>query len=95
MKALQATAAGKVELAHKHLEGRKRMNSVEVATSQSGIELTSAAEIHCQAFLLLSAIEMAKKSVKISRKLKEIICDVLELYAVDIAIRSLGSLLQV
>lgn len=96
LKALQATAAGKVSLAFEHLEEKKKLNSVEVATSQTGIELTAAAEIHCQAFLLFSAIEMAKSSAKLhSMKLKELIADILELYAVDVAVRSLGSILQV
>lgn len=96
LKALQATAAGKVSLAFEHLEEKKKLNSVEVATSQTGIELTAAAEIHCQAFLLLSAIEMARSSAKLhSMKLKGLIVDILELYAVDVAVRSLGSILQV
>lgn len=97
LEALQATAAAKVALAYKHLEARKKINSVEIATSQTSIELSAAAEIHCQAFLLLSAIEMAKSYAKLHKasKLNELIDNVLELYAVDVAARSLGNLLQV
>lgn len=96
LRALQKTSAGKIELASRHLEERKNFWSIEEATNQSGIELAKAAEIHCQVFLLQSAITSINNSIKaISPALAFVLRDVLELYAVDLAIRSLGAILQV
>jgi acyl-CoA oxidase len=93
--ALQATAAGKVALAYKHLEARKKFFSPEEAANQTGIELAKAAEIHCQVFLLQSAVETINKSISnVSPALAVVFRDVLELYAVDLAIKSLGNFLQ-
>jgi acyl-CoA oxidase len=95
LRALQATAAGKVALAYKHLEERKKFCSPEEAANQTGIELTKAAEIHCQVFLLQSAVETIEKvTKKVSPSFIYVLRDVLELYAVDLAMRSLGDLLQ-
>lgn len=96
LRGLQTAAAGKIALAYKHLEERKRFCSAEQATNETSIELASAAEVHCQAFLLQSAIEMLVSSAKeTSPSFTVVLRDILELYAVDLAIRSLGSLLQV
>ncbi|CRK95525.1 CLUMA_CG008994, isoform A [Clunio marinus] len=95
LRALQSTAAHKIALAHKHLEARKKFCSAEEAANQTGIELSAAAEVHCQAFLLHSAIEVLENAAKHSSPaLAVVFRDVLELYAVDLAIRSLGHLLQ-
>mgnify|MGYP002655308705 CR=1 FL=1 len=96
LRALQATAAGKIGLAFKHVEERKKTLTAEEATNQTGIELTKAAEIHCQVFLLQSAIQMVESSSRnVSPALAEVFRDVLELYAVDLVMRMLGSLLEV
>lgn len=96
LRALQSAAAGKISLAFKHLEERKKSYGPEEAANQSSIELASAAEVHCQAFLLHSAIEILEGSTKtVSPALAVIFRDILELYAVDLAINSLGNLLQV
>ena len=96
LRAFHSTAAGKIGLAYKHLEERKKFCSAEEAANQTSIELAKAAEVHCQGFLLQSAIEMLEGSTKdVSPSLVVVLRDVLELYAVDLAIRSLGSLLQV
>lgn len=95
LRALQSTAAGKVALAYKHLEDRKRSLSHEEAFNQTGVELTQAAQLHCQVFLLQSAWNSVSSSVKtVSPALGYVLRDILELYAVDLALRSLGSLLQ-
>lgn len=94
LRALQSAAAGRVALAFKRLQKMKKFHSVEEATNQTSIELASAAEVHCQMFFLQSAIEMLD-SIKVSPTLAGVLRDVVELYAVDLAIRSLGSLLQV
>lgn len=96
LRALQSTAAGKIAMAFKHLEERKKFCSIEEATNQTGIELTKVAELHCQVFLLQSATEMVSVTIKkVSPALCYVLRDALELFAVDLAIRSLGSLLQV
>lgn len=96
LRALQATAAGKVALAYTHLEERKKIYSPEEAANQTSIELASASEVHCQAFLLQSAIETLEGSVKdVSPSFGVVLRDILELYAVDLAFRSLGNILQV
>jgi acyl-CoA oxidase len=96
LRALQTTAAGKVALAFQHLEERKKIMSAEQASNCTGIELTKAAEAHCQVFLLESTMKMMESSAKrVSPSLAAVFRDVLELYAVDLAMRCLGNLLQV
>lgn len=96
LKALKASAAGKIGSAFKHVEERKKFCSAEEAANQTGIELVQAAELHCQVFLLQSAIEsLTAAAGSLPSALGATLRDVLELYAVDLAIRSLGSLLQV
>lgn len=94
--ALQSTAAGKIALAYKHIEERKKVMAVEEAVNQTGIELTKAAEIHGQVFLLESLIQMVQKATKeVSPALSQVFVDILELYSVDLAIRLIGEILQV
>lgn len=96
LRALQTTAAGKVALAAKHLQGKLKHLSLGQATNQSGIELASAAELHCQVFLLQSAIEaLGKAAQKVSPSLGNVFNDILEMFAVDLATRYLGDILQV
>lgn len=96
LSSLQATAAGKIALAHKHIEARKKTYSPEEAVNQTGVELLRVAELHCQSFLLQSTIEMvANTKQKVSTQIGQVLQDILELYAVDLAIRFLGDLLQV
>lgn len=94
--ALQSTTAGKIALAYKHMEERKKVYSAEEAANQTGIELLKVAELHCQVFFLQSTIEMVQISTpKVSTQVADVLRDILELYAVDLAIRFLGDLLQV
>lgn len=96
LRALQSTAAGKVALAFKHVEERKKTMSAEEATNQTGIELTKAAHLHCQVFFLQSAIAAVNKSMRtISPAMGYVLRDLLELYAVDLAFRFMGQLMQV
>lgn len=92
--AFQSAAAGKIALAYKHIEDRKKVFSAEEAVNQTGVELLRVAELHCQSFLLQSTIEMVEKS-KVSATIAQVLRDILELYAVDLSIRFLGDLLQV
>lgn len=96
LKAFQAATAGQLALAYKHLEERKKLSSPEVATSQTGIELAKSAELHCQMFLLQSTIWVVNNTMKtVSTALGRVFQDVLLLFAQDLALRYLGSLLQV
>lgn len=96
LRALQASAAGKIGSAYKRLEERKKFTTVEEATNQTSIELANAADIHCQAYFLESSIKMLESSTKtVSPILAGVLRDVVELYAVDLALRSLGNFLQV
>lgn len=95
LKAMQAAAAGRTGSAFKRVEERKKFCTPEEATNQTSIELASAAEIHCQAFLLQSAIEMLQRTKSESASLKSVLTDIVEIYAVDLALRYLGNLLQV
>lgn len=96
LRAFEAATAGQVALAFKHLEGRKKVSSPEVATSQTGIELAKASELHCQVFLLKSIIWSVNNTIKrVSTPLGRVFQDVLQLFANDLALRYLGSLLQV
>lgn len=96
LRSFQAATAGHLALAYKHLEERKKIYSVEVATSQTGIELAKAAELHCQVFLLNSIIWSVKRASKyFSKPLGVVFQEILQIYAYDLALRYLGSLLQV
>lgn len=95
LKALQAATAGKTASAFKKIEQRKKFISIEEANSQTGIELASTAELHCQVFFLESAINTLEISFdKVSTSLALVFKDILELYALDLATRYIGSLLQ-
>lgn len=96
LRAFQASVAGKIGLLNKHFEEKKKHFSPEEATNQTGIERAQVAELHCQAFLLQSLMEYLGTSARhVSPALAETFRDIIELFAVDLAIRSLSSLLQV
>lgn len=96
LSAMQSASAGSIALAFTRLEAKRKYCSPEEAANQTGIALSKAAEIHCQVFLLQSAIDMLEASAKsTSPSLGAVFRDVLHLYAVDLATRYLGSLLQV
>lgn len=96
LNAFQTTAAGCVQTAFNRLEERKKTMSHEEAANLTGIELARAAEIHCQVFLLNSAMEMLTKSAnETSSELGAALLDILDLFAVDLALRYLGNILLV
>lgn len=94
LSAMQAVAAGKVSRAFKHLEERKKAFSQEKASNLTSIELASAAESHCKAFLLFTANEVLESSAKSNPALSHVFKSILDLYAVDLALKSLGDILQ-
>lgn len=96
LRAFQLAAAKKIAEASKHLEERKKVLSPEEAANQTGLELTKASELHCQAFLLQATIEVLEDSAKtVSSALGAVFKDLVELYTFDVALRYTGSLLEV
>ena len=87
----------KTRLAYEHIEARKKLGESHAnATNMSSIELGQAAEAHCRAFLVHSSYEMIKNiNKKVSTSLATVLQQLLELYAVETCIKSLGDLLRV
>lgn len=87
----------KLRLAHQHLESRKKQGiSIENATNATGIELVQCAEAHCRAFLVRSAHEMTSDINKTwSKELCAVLHNLIELYAYDTCMKSIGDLLRV
>ena len=87
----------KVRLAYEHIEQRKQQGMTnEDASNNTAIELIQCAEAHCRAFLLQSAYEMSKNNGKtLSPELCAALDNVIELYALDTCMRTLGDLLRV
>ena len=94
LKALQTCSAGKISSAFKRIEERKKFCTPEEATNQTSIELANAAEIHCQTFFLNSALEMLR-NLNESPSMKSVLTNIVEIYAIELVLRSLGSFLQV
>lgn len=94
---LKAVAAGKVRQAYENIEKRKQQGRThEEACNLTSIELASAAEAHCRAYLVQSGYEMTEKTVPAySRALGTALRNIVELYTVDTCLKSLGDLLRV
>lgn len=95
--ALQAVAAGKISTAFVNLEARKKKGyTQEEAANLTSIELAASADAHCRAFLVQSGYEMIEKASKsLSPALAVILRQIIELYAVETCMKSLGDLLRV
>lgn len=87
----------KLRLAYQHVEQRKKNGqSYENAANATAIELVQCAESHCRAFLVSSAYEMTKNiDKKLSKELSAVIHQLVELYAIDTCLKSLGDLIRV
>lgn len=88
----------KLRLAHKHVE--ERMNggqSYGKATNETAIELVQCAEAHCRSFLVQSAYEMVKDTNSSERapELAIVIQQLVEIYAIDTCLKSIGDILRV
>ncbi|XP_019874586.2 probable peroxisomal acyl-coenzyme A oxidase 1 [Aethina tumida] len=93
--AIQQVAAGKIDLASKHINERvRRGRSFEDAWNETSLELVSAADAHCRTFLVDIFYQSVHSLVNISPSLKSVLIDLLELYAVNTAIRMTGDLLR-
>lgn len=94
--AFEVATAGKLALAFKHLQKRMKNYSLEEATNLTGNELTKVAELHCYLYLLQTASTSFNSAIKSATPaLGKLLTDILELYFLDTAVRSLGALLQV
>lgn len=87
----------KLRLAHQHVEERKKDGqSFGKATNETAIELVHCAEAHCRSFLVQSAYEMIKDAeCKCAPKLAIVIHQLVEIYAIDTCLKSIGDLLRV
>lgn len=91
------TSSRKIQSSYANVEKRKKAGyTPEEATNLTGIELVSAAEAHCRAFLIQSGYEMIEKVTRnLSPALTVVLKQLGELYAVDACIRASGDLLRV
>lgn len=79
------------------MQQRKKLGSTqEEAANLTSIELASAADSHCRAFLLQSGHEMIEKfSKELSTSLGRALKHLVELYAVELCLKNMGDLLRV
>ncbi|KAH8416236.1 hypothetical protein KR222_011745, partial [Zaprionus bogoriensis] len=97
VKAMQFAAAKKVQLAFKSLSTRvANGESEEEAANHTGIELTQAAELHGRAFVFHSfhAEITGAKSKQRSSALNRVLEQLLELYLVNVTLKSMGDILR-
>ncbi|KAJ6641355.1 putative peroxisomal acyl-coenzyme A oxidase 1 [Pseudolycoriella hygida] len=93
--AFETTTAGRLALALKHLQQKMKTYTVEEAINLTGNELVKVAELHCHVFLLRTAVASFNPAIKsASPALSKVLSDILELYFVHLAVRSLGLLFQ-
>lgn len=77
-------------------ERKKQGMSNENAANATAIELVQCAESHCRAFLVSSAYETTRDiDKKLSPELAAVIHQLIELYAIDTCLKSMGDLLRV
>lgn len=94
--AMQTCTANKIRLAYENVERRKKTGmSQEEAVNATSIELASAADAHCRTFLVKASHESITNQIKnLSPALGAVLKDIVELYAVDAALKSLGDILR-
>lgn len=86
----------KIELASRHINERVQKGRIyEDAWNETSIELVAAAEAHCRAFMVETYYGVMKKINNISEPLRKVLNDLMELYAVHVALRCTGDLLRV
>lgn len=84
-------------MAYEHVEQRKKAGHThEQATNMTGMELVQAAEAHAKVFLIRTVNEsMAQLKRTLSPSLYVVMEQLVELYVVDTALKSLHDLLRV
>lgn len=93
---MEQVAAGKVELAWTHMNERiKKGLAAEDAWNYTSIELAACAEAHCRAFVIRTFYsEIMRVKDTVSEPLRIVLLQLLDLYGVTTALKSLGDLLR-
>jgi acyl-CoA oxidase len=92
--ALQQTAARKIELASRHINERmSKGKAYEDAWNETSIELVAAAEAHCRSFIVETFYNTVN-NLNVSKELKVVLVQLLNLYGVYTALRLTGDLLR-
>ncbi|XP_060516308.1 probable peroxisomal acyl-coenzyme A oxidase 1 [Cylas formicarius] len=92
--ALQKTAASKIDLAEKHINERvKKGQAFEDAWNNTSVELVETADIHGRVFIVETYYNTVE-NLQVSPELKRVLNQLLELYAVNTALKLTGSLLR-
>ncbi|CAO1335553.1 unnamed protein product [Diamesa hyperborea] len=96
IKSFQMVSAGKIAIANTHLQERVKIGCLpETAANLTSIELASCSEAHCRVFLLQCGYEILEKTANSSSpELAAVFRQLIEIYAVDLCLKSLGDLLQ-
>lgn len=93
---LEQIAAHKLNLANRHINERvAKGKAYEDAWNETSIELVAAADAHCRAMIVNIFNTTVKKINNISPQLKAVLGNLVELYAVNTALRLQGDLLRV
>ncbi|XP_044256836.1 probable peroxisomal acyl-coenzyme A oxidase 1 [Tribolium madens] len=92
--ALQKTASSKIELANNRINARVRNGKkYEDAWNETSIELVAAAEAHCRCFIVTTFYNKVN-SLNVSKELKTVLIQLMNLYAVYTALRLTGDLFR-
>lgn len=67
----------------------------EDAWNETAIELVAAAEAHCRAFIVQTYYNVTNELKNVSSELRKVLVNLMQLYAVHIALRCTGDLLRV
>lgn len=94
--AFQFSTAILVKSAYENIQRRQNSGmTLEEATNVTSIQLIKAAEMHCRAFLITSAVSYYEEQLaqKLSPELGEVMWDLIELFTLDTALLNLDVLL--
>ncbi|GJQ68204.1 hypothetical protein Trydic_g10752 [Trypoxylus dichotomus] len=94
--AMQRIAAGKIEVAHRHMNDRIRRGlDSEYAWNETSIELVAASVAHCRAFIVETYYNSVLHIVpNVSKQLGKVLTDLCELYSVYTLLKCTGDLLR-
>ncbi|KRT79485.1 hypothetical protein AMK59_7150, partial [Oryctes borbonicus] len=94
--AMQRIAAGKIEVAHRHMNDKIRGGlDGEYAWNETSIELVAASVAHCRAFIVETYYNSILQIVPtVSKQLGKALTELCELYAVYTLLRCTGDLLR-
>lgn len=95
--ALKKVAGRKIQLAAGHYENRiKQGLATEVAWNETSVELVSTSEMHCRAIVVETFYKVILTTIdNVSKPLREVLLQLVDLYAVYTALNCRGDLLRV